>query len=300
MVGRSLRSGITVLAAVSLSMAGIPGAARADVPNTVTAFIQPVRNCSISFIGNLVCAGPTEPVMPISPGATNASANPVLGVGMGYRVCWITAAGQTVPTGAICTAGTTSLTAPRPDFHVAYPITFSGTPRNGCGGIATPNGDDVMLFVNDLAPCTLTITAPDAPGFSATQATYAFAVGPARAPLLMGPLATSTETTGRVGGSSTLQEVTCRYMVQTLGDFKSGCEGVVLNWTVLTGRRACRLVEDEDMQSQTLGSVSVRFLRPGTCTVRGSYPAVPGASEFYQSPVYTFTVHKRKRPRPHS
>ena len=270
----------------------LPNVAYADTANTITAFIQPVHNCSISFIGNLVCAGPSDSALPITPGEANAAANPTLGVGMGYRICWNTAAGQTVPTGATCAAGVTPLTTSRPDFHATYPITYSGTPRNGCGGIATPNGNDVMFYVNDASPCTLTITAPEAPGFPSTRSTFAFAVGPSSSPLLLGPLAATTTGTGRVGNTRMLQDVICRYQVETLGNVKFGCEGVVLDWTVLSGRRSCRIVADTNTKSEHLGSVSVRFVRPGRCTVQGSYPAVPGSSDVYRSPIYSFTVIK--------
>lgn len=287
---RVVRSGLRVMG-ILLALtfgAGEPSApAFADSPNTVRAFIQPLGNCSISFIGNLVCDGGAGTAVPITAGSAPDTTSLRLG---GYRLCWTSAAGVTAPTGAACGAGDAPLTAPVSNVNAQYPVTFSGTPYQGCGSIPTPNANDIAFFVRDLGTCTFTITTPDAPGFTGTQTTFTFGVRPAASPLLLGPLAPATERRVRAGGTSPLQSVYCRYQVETLGNVKFGCSGVMLNWTVLTGRRACQLIENTRKNSEELGTISVLFLKPGRCTVVGTYPAVPGSSDAFTTSEYEFTV----------
>lgn len=284
---RARISVISLLAALAIGMVGLSAPAKADSPNTVRAFIQPLDNCAISFIGNLVCDGGGGMVEPITAGS--ARDNPPLRLG-GYRLCWTTAAGVTAPTGATCAAGTTPPTAPVSNSFASYPVTYSGTPYQGCGSITTPNANDIAFFIRDLGICTLTITTPDAPGLTGTETTFTFDTRPAAAPLLLGPLAPVTRLSVRVGDTSPLQSISCRYQVETLGNIKFGCSGVMLNWIVLAGRSSCKVIQNTRRNSEALGTVSVRFLRPGRCAVRGTYPAVPGTSDAYSTPAYRFTV----------
>lgn len=279
----------------------LPTSAQAEPPNAVTAFLQPLSNCEISFIGNLVCTGHAGLVVPIvsAPGtdpssmAPAPSSNPTLAIGGGYRLCWRTASGETAPTGATCAAGNVAPTSPRSHWSTRYPVTFSGTAYQGCGPIPSVNADDIAFFVRDPGPCIITITTDDAPGLTGTQTSFILQAGAARVPLLMGEVAPATSRVGRVGGSWALQEVLCRHQVEYLGNVKFGCNGVMLNWSILTGSRSCRLTADTRPSSEGFGTVFVNFRRVGTCTIRGSYPRVPGSSDAYETGVYTFVVRPK-------
>lgn len=284
---------ICLIVSVTVGASVLAGSALADAPNSVQAFIQPLRNCSISFIGNLVCDSSAGAAVPITAGS--AQSNPRLGLG-GYRLCWISAAGVTTPSGATCAAGNGALTTPTSNFRPTYPVTFSGTAYQGCGSILTPSANDLVFFVRDVGVCTFTITTPDAAGFTSMRTTFALDAQPATIPLLMGELAPVSDGPVRTGGTAPLQLVVCRYQVETLGNAKFGCAGVVLNWTVLKGQRSCKVVKNNRRNSEYLGSISVLFVRPGRCTVQGTYPAVPGLSDAYATPEYLFTIAgKRKR-----
>ena len=50
----------------------------------------------------------------------SAQSNPRLGLG-GYRLCWISPAGVTTPSGATCAAGNSALTTPTSNFRPTYP-----------------------------------------------------------------------------------------------------------------------------------------------------------------------------------
>lgn len=277
--------------ALATSLVG-PAAARADSPNSITAFIQPLANCTLSFLGNLVCSGTAGPVVPISP---DPAVNSPLSLGGGYRLCWTTAAGQTVPNGSTCAAGNVPPTTPTPNFFATYPVTYSGTKYSGCGSVASPNGNEQLFFVRDGSTCSFTVTSSDAPGFTSTATTFTFPLWIAPAPVIMGTLADAAPATGVVGKRRSLQRITCRYQVTYLNNFKAGCPGVILNWTVLTGQRSCVLTQNTKADSETLDTVSVRFIRKGSCTVQGNYPEVANSSAAYTTAVYSFNVNPRAR-----
>ena len=296
MIRNAFRRVIPLLGAVlgvalATSLVG-PVAARADSSNSITAFIQPLANCSLSFLGNLVCSGAAGPVVPISP---DPAGNGPLSLGAGYRLCWTTAAGQTVPQGAACAAGTVPPTSATANFFATYPVTYSGSKYSGCGSVASPNGNEQLFYVRDGSACSFTVTSPDAPGFTSTATTFAFPLRVAPAPVVMGTLADTAPATGVVGKRLSLQRITCRYELTYLNNFKAGCPGVILNWTVLSGQRSCVLAQNTKADSETLDTVSVRFIRKGSCTVQGSYPEVPGLSAAYTTPVYAFAVKPRGR-----
>lgn len=278
---------------MSIGVAGLTGvapAAYADVPNTVSLYLQPLTGCTISFIGNLPCTGVAGPLTAANAApATNAQ----ITQHTGYALCWTTAAGTTTPTGVDCTEGAASATAPAGTRVDTSALAFSGTQDAGCGLSRSVNGNQALMYVADTSPCTITITTPTVPGFTATTTSFTFPVGLPRTPLLLGP-SVAASGSGRVGQRAPLQSIDCRYQVETLGNFKYGCEGVTLNWAVTSGAKACRIIVNRNTESEALGSVSVRFIRPGTCTVQGSYPAVSGSSDAYATPTYTYTVRAKQ------
>jgi hypothetical protein len=65
-VTRAALRAICVIVSVTVGANVLAGSALADAPNSVQAFLQPLRNCSISFIGNLVCDSSAGAAVPIT------------------------------------------------------------------------------------------------------------------------------------------------------------------------------------------------------------------------------------------
>jgi len=268
----------------------IAAPAQADTPNTVTAYVQPMKNCAWGRMNIMWCEGNLSRPIPISP---DPGVNTPLWANTGYALCWTTAAGATLPSGATCTpAG--SATATGNDFTLSatgmFPLTMRDSGESGCELHLNNAQNSYFFFLRSQGTCTITIPTPAAPGFTEAMSVFTLPVVAAPAPAINGDI-TANSGRGRVGTSSPLQTVTCDYENQfsTFGT----CPGVVLNWTVRSGRRSCRIVTDADATSETLGSVRLHFIRRVRCTVQGSYPASPGRWQAFSTSTFTYTVSRR-------
>lgn len=290
-LGRSL---LWTLIAILLSSLTFAPPAQADATNTVTAFMQPMETCAWGRLNVMWCSGEIGAPRAISPDPAGSTP---LSAGTGYALCWTTAAGQTLPVNASC-APTGSAIATGKDFTytdtAAFPFAIDGSGGSGCQTHLNNAQNSFFIFSGSQGTCRLTISAPDAPGFTSTTAVFTLPVTPAPRPPINGSL-TAASGKGRVGTAAALQSVTCDYVTQ--GDVFSRCPGVTLTWSVLSGRSSCRIVTNRDLDSEALGTVSVRFRAPGNCTVRGSYPAVAGQSDAYSTPVFTYQVRPRAKAR---
>lgn len=286
-----MRRGAGLVGVVGLLASGFVAApaARADSPNAITAFLQPMSGCQVGRTGAMFCNGNLSAPTPIT---ADPASNSPLATNTGYAICWTTAAGATLPAGASCSASGNA-TSSGPNFTYSspatFPVTFDGSGGSGCTAYPNNNGNSFYFFVQSPGTCVITVTTPAATGFTATTATFTLTSAESPIPALAGPVAAASGTFP-VGASSPLQPITCQ---QPQTNLWSPCPGVTLNWSVLTGSRSCAIAVNKKKNSPSRGSISVSFRKPGTCTVQGSYPAVPGKSSAYTSPVFTYTVTKR-------
>ena len=285
----SLLASVTAL--LSVLVAGSTPA-QADVPNTITAIMQPMDACQWGRMNVMWCAG--SPGTPVAISADPA-VNPPLLAGTGYALCWTTASGSSLPAGAACSpTGTAIASGNTFSYPVVegFPMTVDGSGGSGCAPHVNSSQNSFFVSSGSQGKCTITITAPAAPGFTATTAVFTLPVVPAPMPTINGTV-TAASGKGRVGSAAQLLKNTCEYENQF--SVFSGCPGVSLTWSVLTGRASCRVVTNTNVDSPALGSVSVRFTRPGRCTVQGSHPAIAGRSAAYATPVFTYVVRARGR-----
>lgn len=284
-----LASFAAVVALVPLAVVtAVP--AQADAPNTATAYVQPMKACTSGRMNVMWCEGNLGGPIRIS--ADPAVSTP-LWANTGYALCWTTAAGATLPAGANCTPNG-SATASGNDFTLpttdAFPLTMVDSGGSGCALHVNNAQNSYVFFLHSQGTCTITVPTPAAPGFTAATTVFTLPVVAAPAPAINGDI-TARSGRGRVGRSAPLQTVTCNYQAQF--SVFTDCPGVVLTWSVLTGRKSCRIGTDADTASETLGSVRLRFIRPGRCTVQGSYPASPGRWQALTTSTFTYTVSRR-------
>jgi len=284
----------SALAACLLGMTALVSAApaHADVPNAITAYVQPMSGCQVGRMGVMYCQGVLGAPVPI---AADPAGNAPLWAGTGYALCWTTAAGATLPAGSDCTPTGTAIASGH-DFSYSsadrFPVSFDGSAGSGCSPSPNNNQNSFFFTAGALGGCVVTISSPATPGFSATTLTFTLSVGLAPTPTFTGAI-TAASGAGRVGGSAPLQTITCKFDEQF--DIWTPCPGVLLDWKVLTGTKSCRIVVNRDTQSQQYGSLSVSFRRAGRCTVQGSAPAVAGRWAAYLTPVLTYAIARRGR-----
>ena len=281
--------GVTALPS---SLIATSGPARADTPNSISAYVQPMEACQWGRMNVMWCTGNLGGPVPIS---ADPSTNAPLSAGTGYALCWTTAAGETVPAGASCSTTGTAI-ARGNDFRYPvvtdFPMTIDGSGGSGCAPHVNNTQNSFFFSSGSQGACSITITAPAAPGFTATAAVFTLTVAPAPIPTINGRVVAASGK-GRVDSTAPLLRNTCEYENQF--SVFSGCPGVSLTWSVLTGRASCRVVTNTNVHSPALGSVSVRFIRPGRCTVQGSHPEIAGRSAAYATPVFTYVVRARGR-----
>ncbi|MBU6279432.1 MAG: hypothetical protein KGN78_09310 [Actinomycetales bacterium] len=279
----------TVGIAVSVLFPG--AAAQAEPASDLRVFVQPLSGCLVSRVGNLYCQGVLSPPFAIS---ADPAENPTLWRGIAYALCWTTPEGLTYPQGSTCTAGGSALATGHNNSYpraATFPVTFTGSQDQGCAGWPSPEANSFLFWVANTGPCAFSI--PTAVGDPAAKTSFSLTVGDAQQPTLTGTLAEQTTGTFQVGQRTPLQLVTCK-INEYIGNLWVSCPGVMLNWTVISGRRSCVITTNTNKASQTVGTVSVRFRRPGRCVVEGSYPAVPGQSLAFRTAKYTFTVTPKR------
>lgn len=277
------------LLAPSISMLTPPDA-RAETPNTISAFVQPMAACQAGRMNIQWCEGLLGAPAPISP---DSATNTPLWAGTGYALCWITAAGATLPAGASCSeSGTAIATGSNFSYPATatFPVTFDGSGGSGCEGHPNDSQNSFFFLVDAPGTCVITVSTPAAVGFSPMTTVFTLTVEEAPVPTLLGPV-TAASGTHRTGTSAPLQTVTCTY----LNKFSpySTCPGVILNWAVTSGSRVCSIVVNTSSKSRYLDSVSISFRRPGRCTVQATYPEVPGKSAAYTTTTYSYQVKRR-------
>ena len=285
---RSVIMAATLLATAASVL--VAPAAQADTPNTISAFVQPMAACQAGRMNIQWCEGLLGAPSPI---ASDPAVNAPLWANTGYAICWTTAAGATLPEGASCSASGSAISSGKPFTYPAvgaFPVTFDGSGGSSCQGHPNNNQNSFFFLVYGSGTCVITVSAPAAPGYSATTTVFTLTVGPAPAPTLLGPV-TATSGTVRVGATAPLQTVTCTY--ESRFTTFTSCPGVVLNWAVTSGARICSIVVNTKTQSKYLDSVRVAFRRPGRCTVQATYPEVPGQSLAYTSATYSYNVKRR-------
>ena len=291
--GRGVRLLIMALG-LSIGILGVGPvpSAQAALEDDLKVFVQPLSGCLVSRVGNLYCQGALGPPLAISP---NTAENAVLWRGIAYALCWTTAGGATYPEGSTCSE-TGSALATGHDFSyvtaATFPVIFTGNRDQGCLGWPNPEANSFLFWVANTGPCTFTIPftvdgqAPD------STATFTLDVGDAQQPTITGTLPGASTGVFTVGDRTPLQLVTCK-INEYIGNPWVGCPGVMLNWSVVTGKRSCVIMTNRNTTSETVGTVSVRFRKPGTCVLQGSYPAVPGQSLAFSTPQYTYIVTSR-------
>lgn len=283
-VFRRVAVAVLVIGAVAI---GPP--AHADSPNSISAFIQPMSGCQVGRTGALYCEGVLGSPSPI---AADTASNPPLWSNTGYALCWTTTSGATLPSGATCSASGTAIATGNNFAYTttaSFPATFTGAGGSGCTAYPNNNANSFFFFVTSPGACAISITTPEAPGFTATTTTFTLTAVPAPLPAIRGTI-TAAAGTFRSGDSAPLQRITCQYDSNL--SIWTPCPGVVLKWTVTSGKKSCAIRLNRDRKSRLLGTVSVVFRTPGTCTVQATYPEVPGRSLAYTSPTYSFTVKK--------
>ena len=291
---RGLRRPALWLAAVvgiAVSMLFPVAGALAEPAHDLRVFVQPLSGCLVSRVGNLYCEGVLGPPFAI---AANPAENPTLWRGIAYALCWTTPEGVTYPLGSTCSAVGSALATGHNNSYpraATFPVTFTGSQDEGCSGWPNPEANSFLFWVANSGPCVFTI--PTRVADPAATASFTLTVADAQQPTLTGTLAEQTTGTFHVGQRTPLQLVTCKINEYT-GNLWVSCPGVMLNWTVISGRRSCVITTNTDQASQTVGTVSVRFRRPGTCVVQGSYPAVPGQSLAFRTAEYRFTVTAKR------
>ncbi|MFM8352678.1 MAG: hypothetical protein ACKN9D_16635 [Actinomycetales bacterium] len=282
---RRSRAVTICLAVVALLATGAP--ARADTPNTIAAFVQPMSGCQIGRMGVMYCQGLLDAPIAIAP---EPAVKTPLWSGTGYALCWRTAAGSTLPVGSSCTGDGTAIASGNNFGYsttATFPMTFDGSAGSGCSPFPNNNQNSFFFTAGSLGDCVITISTTAAPGFSSTTSIFTLSVGLAPTPAFTGSI-TATSGRGRAGGSAPLQTITCKFDEQF--DIWAPCPGVVLDWKVLTGTKTCRITVNQDTESQQYGSIGVTFRRAGRCTVQGSTPAVAGRWAAYVTPVFSYSI----------
>ena len=297
-IHRVTRHGLRALFAVpalvalasSLILTAHPAAAAA--PNTIAVYIQPMKACQWGRMNVMWCLGsPGAPIAISADPATNAP----LWAGTGYALCWTTAAGTVLPAGASCSASGSAIASGNDgsyDVVADFPMTIDGSGGSGCEPHVNNAKNSFFFSSGTVGTCTITIPTPATPGFTATTTVFTLQVGIAPEPTINGTV-TAISGRGRVGTTAPLLTNDCEYENQF--SVFSQCPGVELNWSVLTGKASCRIAKITRNDSRALGSVRVRFIAPGRCTIQGSYPAVAGQSAAYSTPVFRYTVQPRRR-----
>lgn len=283
---------LTALAVTASSLVLTARPAMADLPITVTAYVQPMEACQWGRMNVMWCTGIQGAPTAIS---TDPAATQPLWAGTGYALCWTTATGGILPAGASCNPTGTAIASGNDFTYPAveqFPVIIDGSGGSGCAPHVNNAQNSFFLSSGMQGTCRITITAPAAPGFTATTAVFTLPVVPAPRPTINGTV-TAVSGQGRVGATAPLLTNTCEYENQF--SIFSACPGVALTWSVLTGRSTCRIVTNTDVESPSLGSVRVRFTKPGRCTIQGSHPAIAGQSAAYSTPVFRYSVRPRGR-----
>jgi len=286
-MGCSHRGRIAAACLLAAAAFGSGAPALADAPNAVTAYVQPMSGCQTGRLGIMYCQSVLGPpaLITADPGTSAA-----LWANTGYALCWTTSSGAILPPGSSCSASGTAIASGN-NFAYAntaqFPMTFDGSSGSGCRPSPNNNGNSFFFNAGSLGTCVITISAPEAAGFTATRSTFTLTVGLAPAPTITGSV-TAVSGRGVVGSTAPLQTFTCKYEEQF--DMWTTCPGVVLEWTVLSGSRVCRIKVDRDSESEQFGSVGLAFRKAGRCTVQGTYPAMAGSSTDYATPVFVYRV----------
>lgn len=84
---------------LGMTALGSVAPAHADVPNAITAYVQPMSGCQVGRMGVMFYQGLLGAPLPI---AADPAGNAPLWAGTGYALCWTTAAGATLPAGSDC------------------------------------------------------------------------------------------------------------------------------------------------------------------------------------------------------
>lgn len=281
---RLVVAGLCVLLGAVVNSAGV----RAAEPNLPNLRLYDLGACQVDRVGLTCIRDSTTPALAqaVTAQPVAVGTNSPLLAGHAYIVCWTTGTGQSLPIGTDCTELSRVVSVPS---QVPSELTASGCtlyPHLGWTLVRTSaNGES----------CRLQITTPDAGALVGTTTEYLFPFGLAGI-AIDGDVRTSLTGIGRVGQAALLQQPVCPARRARQGPMVN-CPQVTLDWSVRSGSRSCRIVVQDQLMSgdqvrADVGSVSVRFLRPGRCTVQGSYPEQPGRTSAYQTGVYQFTVRR--------
>lgn len=280
---------LALCAGVAMTPAVSAPAAHAGDANGLTVMVQPLNGCLVSRVGNLYCQGILGPPVAIT---ADPAANPALWSGVAYALCWTTPTGTTYPPGASCAPTGSALATGHNNAYLSastFPVTFAGTRYEGCEGFPNVGANSFLFLVGNTGPCVFSFPYASTGGIDDATATFTLDVGEATQPVIRGDLPVDTAGRFTVGQRTPLQYVTCMWQ-ESIGNLWVQCPGVMLNWRILSGGKVCALATNTKPLSKTFGTVRVRFRRPGTCAVQGSYPAVPGQSVAFTTPVYSYTV----------
>lgn len=284
-LGLSLRIalvGVGMLLSSTVSATGAQ-AAESNLPNLR---LYDLGACQADRVGFTCIRDSAASTQTVTAQPVTAGTNAPLLAQHAYILCWTTGTGQSLPIGTDCAEPSRVVSVPS---QVPAEVTASGCtlyPHLGWTLVRTSASGE---------PCTVRITTPDAGALVGTTTEYQF-------PFALGGIAIDGEVrasltgSGRVGQSLVLQSPLCPASIARSGPMLS-CPQVTLDWAVLQGTRSCRIVvQDQLMRGGQVrldyGRVSVRFLRPGTCQVQGTYPEQPGRTAAYQTGAYRFTVRR--------